>query len=145
MVWQALQLRNLKKFINLFRLGDTFGNHNFDRSVEHLAKMMELANSTKEAGKPYEFVCANLKSYEKVLPLLKPFRIVTVGGVKVGIVGIMNTEAPTLISPTAMGPITITEPVAAAMKAKEDARKAGADVVVCIVHMGVEGFDAKDK
>ena len=64
-----------------------------------------------------------------------------VGGVKVGIVGVTNPEAPGLVLPGNFGGVTPIDPVTAAMRAKAVLRRAGAAVVVAITHMGVRGFD----
>ncbi len=59
------------------------------------------------------------------------------GGVKVGVVGIISLHALRDQQPKNWGSLIITEPVAAAMAAQKKAREAGADLVVCLVHMGL--------
>ena len=112
---------------------DTFGNHNFDRGIDHLQEMIDLAE--------FQYVSANLKNRDDNLTGVKDWEMFAVGGVKVAVVGTTNPEAPTLVFPGSFGTIEVTDPVAAAMKAKAQARKAGADVVVAITHMGVTGMD----
>ncbi len=58
-----------------------------------------------------------------------------------GVVGITNPEAPTLVFPGRFGTIEVTDPVPAANKARAAARRAGAKVLVAITHLGVTGFD----
>jgi 5'-nucleotidase len=113
---------------------DTFGNHNFDRGIDHLQQMIDLAE--------FQYVSANLKNRDDNLTGVKDWEMFDVGGVKVAVVGITNPEAPTLVFPGSFGTIEVTDPVAAAMKAKAQAREAGANVVVAITHMGVTGRDA---
>jgi 5'-nucleotidase len=113
---------------------DTFGNHNFDRGIDHLQQMIDLAE--------FQYVSANLKNLEDNLTGVKRWEMFDVGGVDVAVVGITNPEAPTLVFPGSFGTIEVTDPVAAAMSAKAEAEAAGADVVVAITHMGVTGHDA---
>ena len=112
---------------------DSFGNHNFDRGTEHLQQMIEIAD--------FQYVSANLRNRDDNLTGVKDFEIFDVGGVKVGVIGITNPEAPTLVFPDSFGTIEVTDPVPAANKAKAQAKRAGAKVLVAIVHMGVTGFD----
>lgn len=113
---------------------DTFGNHNFDRGIDHLQQMIDLAE--------FQYVSANLRNLEDNLTGVKKWEMFDVGGVKVAVVGITNPEAPTLVFPGSFGTIEVTDPVAAAMSAKAEAEAAGADVVVAITHMGITGHDA---
>lgn len=113
---------------------DTFGNHNFDRGVGHLQEMIDLAE--------FQYVSANLKNLEANLAGVKPFEIFDVGGVKVGVIGITNPEAPTLVAPDSFGTIRVTDPIPAALKARAAAKRAGAQVFVAITHLGISGFDS---
>lgn len=112
---------------------DTFGNHNFDAGTAHLQEMIGLAE--------FQYVSANLRNRDDNLDGVEDFKIFVVGGVKVGVVGITNPEAPTLVFPGSFGTIEPTDPVPAANKAKAKAKRAGAKVLVAITHLGVTGFD----
>ncbi|MBE0410447.1 MAG: 5'-nucleotidase C-terminal domain-containing protein [Anaerolineales bacterium] len=112
---------------------DTFGNHNFDRGIDHLQEMIDLAD--------FQYVSANLRNVEDNLTGVKPYEIFEVGGVKVAVIGITNPEAPTLVFPGNFGTIEVTDPVPAANKARAQARQEGAKVFVAITHLGVTGFD----
>jgi 5'-nucleotidase len=122
---------------------DTFGNHNFDRGIDHLQQMIDLAGAPPETepGEPFQYVSANLRNRDDNLTGVKDFEIFEIGGVKVGVIGITNPEAPELVFPGNFGTIEPTNPVPAANKARVAAMKAGAQVLVAITHMGVTGFD----
>jgi 2',3'-cyclic-nucleotide 2'-phosphodiesterase (5'-nucleotidase family) len=123
----------------------TFGNHNFDRGVEHLQQMIDLAGAPTSAqtpGNPYTYVSANLRNRDENLDGVEDFALFEVGGVTVGVVGITNPEAPTLVFPGSFGTMVPTNPYPAANKARAAAQRAGADIVVAIIHAGVRGFDA---
>jgi len=112
---------------------DTFGNHNFDRGVAHLQGMIDLAE--------FDFIASNLANLEDNLTGVETLKIYDVGGVKVGVVGIVNEEAPTLVTPGALGTLEITDSIAAANRGAIAAKKAGADVVVVLTHKGVRGLN----
>jgi 2',3'-cyclic-nucleotide 2'-phosphodiesterase (5'-nucleotidase family) len=113
---------------------DTFGNHNFDRGVAHLQSQLNIAD--------FDFVAANLRNLKANLTDVEPFQMYRLDGVDVAVIGIVNEEAPTLVSPGALGTLEITNSVHAANRVAIDARKAGADVVVVITHKGIRGFNA---
>ena len=112
---------------------DTFGNHNFDRGI---APLQALINKAK-----FAYVSANLSNLEANLTNVKPYKIFTVGGVKVAVVGITNPEARELVAPNALGTLQITDPVAAAEKARLAAKAEGAQVFVALTHLGVTTLD----
>ena len=122
---------------------DTFGNHNFDRGIDHLQRMIDIAGDTPghEPGQPFTYVSANLKNRDDNLSGVEDFVILNRSGVKVAIIGITNPDAPTLVFPGSFGTIEVTDPVVAANAAREAAEDAGADLVVAITHLGVVGFD----
>jgi 5'-nucleotidase len=121
---------------------DTFGNHNFDRGIDHLQSMIDLAAAPAgvQPGTPFQYVSANLKNVEDNLTGVKPFEMFNVGGVKVAVIGITNPEAPTLVFPGSFGTIEVTDPVQAANRARAAARMQGANFFVAITHLGVTGF-----
>lgn len=113
----------------------TFGNHNFDRGVAHLQTMIGRAR--------WQYVSSNLDMLGANLTGVRaPFHLETVGGVRVGVIGVTNADAPMLTTPGRLGTITVREPAAAAMAAQAMARAAGAQVVVALAHLGATGRDA---
>lgn len=122
---------------------DTFGNHNFDRGTDHLQQMIDVVNDDSGAhpGEPFRYVAANLRNRDAELDGVQDWHIFDVGGVKVGVVGLVNEEAPTLVFPGSFGDIEVTDSVRAANRAAAEMRRAGAQVLVAITHKGVRGFD----
>jgi 2',3'-cyclic-nucleotide 2'-phosphodiesterase (5'-nucleotidase family) len=112
---------------------DTFGNHNFDRGIAHLQRMVDLAE--------FPFVSANLKGLEENLSGVSKQVFFDVDGVRVAVIGITNEEAPELVFPGSFGTIQVTGSIDAANKAAKQARNAGAKVVVILTHKGIRGFD----
>ena len=122
----------------------TFGNHNFDKGVDHLQDMIDLAGAPTSAetpGAPYQYVSANLRNRDDELTGVEDFALFEVGGITVGVVGITNPEAPSLVFPGNFGSIEPTNPYPAANRARAAATRAGADIVIAITHMGLRGFD----
>jgi 2',3'-cyclic-nucleotide 2'-phosphodiesterase (5'-nucleotidase family) len=118
---------------------DTLGNHNFDAGLGRLQGHIDLAGDTSGAvpGTAFNYLSANLKNVEDNLVGIEKMKIYNVGGVKVAIIGITNPEAPGLVFPGSFGTIEITDPVAAANQTRAVARKAGAQVVIALIHAGI--------
>lgn len=120
---------------------DSLGNHNFDRGVDHLSQMIEMAE--------YPFLSSNLTRLDRNLECpskprgrcVEPFKIFTFSGVKVAVIGATNPDAQTLVKPGSFGTIEITDPVAALNRARAQAARKGATVFVAMVHMGATGTD----
>src|SRR5262245_15918851 len=121
---------------------NTFGNHNFDKGTAHLQSMIDLAaapstgTSGAHPGQPFRYVATNLKNLSANLSGVDPVAYFTLGGAKVAVLGIVNEEAPTLVTPGNFGTIQITDGVAATIKFATIARKAGANAVIVITHKG---------
>jgi 5'-nucleotidase len=113
---------------------DTFGNHNFDRGLAHLQQMIDLAE--------FPYVVSNLLNTEGNLEGLAKFKVFDVGGIKVGLVGLVNPEAPTLVFPGNFGTLVFDDTLRAAAKARAAAKREGARVFVLFGHFGVTSFDA---
>ncbi len=115
--------------------GTTLGNHDFDAGWERLRDRLAEAD--------FPVVAANLEGRTGVLDAVQDWVLHDLGTVTVGLVGVINPEAPGLVFPGSFGPMTISDPAAAMTEAAAAARAAGADVVVGVAHMGVETFDAE--
>jgi len=120
---------------------NTFGNHDFDRGIAHLQQMVDLAGAPTDAdhpGKPFPYVAANLQNIGANLTGVNPMQVFVIAKVKIAVIGIVNEEAPTLVSPGNFGTIQVTDGVAAATKYAQQARKSGANVVLVITHKGMD-------
>lgn len=125
---------------------DTLGNHNFDAGLARLQGHINLAGDTTGSvpGSAFNYLSANLRNVEDNLVGTDKMKIYNVGGVKVAVIGITNPEAPGLVFPGSFGTIEITDPVAAANETRAVARKAGAQVVIALIHAGITGRDANN-
>lgn len=125
----------------------TLGNHNFDAGIDHLQDMIDLAGSTDPTvvGTPFTYVSANLSNRDDELSGVKDYQIFEFQGLKVAVIGVTNPEAPSLVFPGNFGTIVPTDPVAAAMRARDAARAEGAKVFIALAHMGIEGRDAANQ
>lgn len=112
----------------------TFGNHNFDRGTTHLQTMIGRAT--------YRYVSSNLDNVPaNLMGVSSPFALTTVGGVRIGLVGITNADATSLTAPGRLGTLTIRDAATAAMSAQAMARAAGAQITIALCHLGATAVD----
>lgn len=112
------------------------GNHEFDRGFADLTDRIGTDGQSGEADFPY--LGANV--LKDGTPALDASETLTVGGVKVAVIGAVTEETPSLVSPGGMMGVTFTDPVDAvnAEAARLNALPADEkpDVIVATYHDG---------
>jgi 5'-nucleotidase/UDP-sugar diphosphatase len=107
----------------------TIGNHDFDHGWRQIAKFRKLAvhpllnaNARDPDGKPLGD---------------EPYHVFAVGGVRVGVIGLLTADMPTLTTTANWEGCTVEAPIEAAKRLVPEVR-AKCDVVVLLTHVGVE-------
>ncbi len=133
----AFEERPTIKALNLMKVDvSTFGNHEHDRKLDHLRQMIDLSN--------FKWTVANYSTLEPLKGAkhrAKPYVVLKRGGVKVGFVGMNTPETKDLVAPGNLEyapgkEITIGAGVADVQKQVDAARKAGAQIVIALIHQG---------
>jgi 2',3'-cyclic-nucleotide 2'-phosphodiesterase/3'-nucleotidase len=106
------------------------GNHEFDWGLDKLKA--RIANSE------FPYLGANLidKATGKTADFIKPYTIVNKNGINVGIIGIVTPETATKTKPEMVAPYEFKNPAEVVNALVPEVRKAGADVVVVLSHLG---------
>jgi 2',3'-cyclic-nucleotide 2'-phosphodiesterase (5'-nucleotidase family) len=111
---------------------DGLGNHNFDRGEQYLRnELIPLAN--------FKYVSANVldSRTNDTPPEWSKSRVIDFGGIKLGVIGFTNPDAPQLVKPSSFGPFVVTDPLAAVnQRADQLRRRSGVGAVVAIGHLG---------
>ncbi len=103
----------------------TLGNHEFDFGQE------ALKERAREATFP--FLAANIDG----LPIVKPYVIKTLQGIKIAIIGIISEETPILTHPKNVAGLKFLSTSKTTEKYVEELRT-GADVIIILSHMGYQ-------
>ena len=129
--------------LNLAKLDvSVFGNHEHDRNIDHLNKMIGASDFQWVVSNYNEGALDALKSGTKQA---KNYTIIERGGVKIGVVGSNTPETIEQVFPGnldykdatgAKKTITINPGVAGINKAIIEAKAAGADIVIAVIHQG---------
>ena len=122
----TVEAMNLMKFD-----ASTFGNHEHDRAITHLIKMIGLSN--------FKWVVANystLAPFSSLGSKVASYQIVERAGIKLGLVGANTPEVADTVYPGNMAGITVSPDPKYVNAAIEQAKAAGADIVVVLDHNG---------
>ena len=106
------------------------GNHEFDKSYADLdGRVSDAAD--------WDYLGANVYAKGTTTPALDEYKIITVNGVKVAIIGAITQETPSLVTPTGIAMLDFGDPVEAVNRvAKEITDGKLADVIVAEYHEG---------
>ena len=120
------------------------GNHELDQGYDDLInRIMKPYDATdnKYGGAQWQYIAANLKVKTTGKPEVPATWIKTVDGVKVGFVGAVTEDLPTLVSPGGITDLKVEKIVESVNAEAADLRDQGADVVVMLVHEGSSTTD----
>ena len=119
------------------------GNHEFDfgpvgdhTTPKETGEDPRGALKARAAEMKFPFVSANVVDAASGKPLMKPWTVITVDGIKIGIVGGTSEDTPRTTNPRNLVGLRVLPLAPAVGDAAKAARKAGATVVVALVHAG---------
>ena len=120
------------EFMNLMGIDlDGLGNHNFDKGQAYLREtLIPLAD--------FKFVSANVvdPATGKTPAEWSPSRTLTLDGIKLGVIGFTNEDAPTLVFPGSFDPFVVTDATAAVNLRAFQLDKQNIGTIVALGHLG---------
>lgn len=114
------------------------GNHNFDKGVDHLQEMVNLAEYTYLGANLFDKDTGELQTD---VAGVEPYKIFHFPGIKVAVIGVTNEEAPTLVFPDSFGNIEVGDAAAAAQEIRDRLARRGVDVFILVAHDGLRTLD----
>lgn len=110
------------------------GNHEFDKGLTDLT---EHVNKRIDGDFPYLGANVYKKGTTTVTDDLRASTVFTKGGVRIGVIGAVTKDLPSLVSPAGLADLTIGDPVEAVnAEARRLKSEHLADVVVASIHEG---------
>ncbi|MFJ4036533.1 choice-of-anchor I family protein [Microbacterium sp. NPDC090007] len=117
------------------------GNHEFDRGFADLTDRVIPAYGGNTGDLSDFALGANVYEKGTKTPALKPYTIKDVDGTKVAFIGTVTQQTAGMVDPSKIDTIEFGDQVEAANREAENARAAGADIVILLAHEGSEGTD----
>jgi len=119
------------------------GNHEFDfgpEGPEGTPGDIRGALKKRMLESRFPYLASNIRMKKKDstldLPNLKKSILVQVGPIRVGILGLSTQDTPVTTRPEFVKDLEFTDPVRAAQEEAQALRKAGADIVIAVAHLG---------
>ncbi|UVI28831.1 5'-nucleotidase C-terminal domain-containing protein [Paenibacillus spongiae] len=115
------------------------GNHEFDEGTAELLRLTnggEHPNGTPGYdGMNFPLILANVAYKSNGELLLPPYAIKEIGGVKIGFIGVVTTETPSIVVPTGIADIRFTDEAEAINKFVPELQAQGVEAIVALAHV----------
>jgi 5'-nucleotidase len=128
------------------------GNHEFDEGPAELLRIQNggchpvdgCADGTPYEGADFQYLSANAFVTESGEPLLAPYAIDIVQGVKVGFIGMTLEGTPNIVTAAGTAGLTFADEAATANKYAAELQAQGVETIVVLLHEGGQqnGSDA---
>jgi 2',3'-cyclic-nucleotide 2'-phosphodiesterase / 3'-nucleotidase / 5'-nucleotidase len=116
----------------------TFGNHEFDEGIDELKRMMN--GGTHPSGTPgydgmnFPLVAANAYDTRDGNLITEPYTVLETGGQKIGVIGVVTQETPSMIVTKGNETLKITDEVEAINKYTAELKDQGVEAIVVLAH-----------
>jgi 5'-nucleotidase len=123
----------------------TLGNHELDEGYLEMLRLWKGGKhkSSRYYPKPFPgakfpIVCANVVEERTGKPILAPYSIHWINGVRIGIIGVVTREAKTAVAAEGLKGLTIADEAEAINKWADHLGKYGVHAIIALVHEGGE-------
>ncbi|NLN48097.1 MAG: LysM peptidoglycan-binding domain-containing protein [Clostridiales bacterium] len=108
----------------------TPGNHDFNYGQERLLELAGQAN--------FPIITANLIKKDDGTPLMDPYVIKEIGGLKIGIFGLSTPETAYKTNPLNVEGLTFANPAEISKKMVEELKAKGVNAIIALAHLGID-------
>jgi 5'-nucleotidase len=120
------------------------GNHEFDEGSSELLRMQDggchpvdgCQDGDGFAGADFDYLSANVTDDDSGKTLFRPYEIRRIGGVKVGFIGVVLKDTPTIVTPAGVEGLTFGDEADAINKYTAVLKKKGVRAIVVLMHQG---------
>jgi 5'-nucleotidase len=123
----------------------TIGNHELDEGRSELLRLLAGGNHPRGPflenpwrGARWPVLCANLVEKASGKPVLPPFVVKDVDGVRVGFIGVVTRELEHLVSPAGLAGLAVLDEAETVNRYVKVLKERGVRAVVVVVHQGGE-------
>ncbi|NHC39235.1 bifunctional 2',3'-cyclic-nucleotide 2'-phosphodiesterase/3'-nucleotidase [Bacillus sp. MM2020_1] len=119
----------------------TIGNHEFDEGVVEMKRLINGGAHPKTVAKygafegaDFDYIVANVEDEKTGELILPPYAIKEVDGVKIGFIGVVTTETPTIVTASGVAGVKFTDEVEAVNKYTAELKGKGVESIVVLAH-----------
>ncbi len=122
------------------------GNHEFDEGAAELLRLQRggchpqdgCRDGDPYAGAGFPFLAANVVRPDTGAPLLRPYVIERVRGERIGFIGVVLEETPTIVSPQGVRGLEFRDEAETLDRYARELERRGVEAIVAVVHQGGE-------
>ena len=121
----------------------SLGNHEFDEGLGELRRIVDGGNHTRGpflghayAGAPFDYIGANVHDKTTGKPVVDPYVVKNLSGVRVGLIGAVLREAPVFLMPSGIKNVSFDDEVSAINEAAQTLSNQGVHTIVLVIHQG---------
>lgn len=121
----------------------TLGNHEFDEGVVELLRLLAGGNhstgpfiESNWQGARFPYVSANVLAADSK-PLLSPYTVKLAAGVRIGVIGAVLKETPTIVTPSGVAGLQFVDEAKAINAAVIELKRQGVRSIVVTIHQGI--------
>ncbi|WP_291426849.1 bifunctional UDP-sugar hydrolase/5'-nucleotidase [Deinococcus sp.] len=143
-------LRDEPTVLALSKMGMKFsslGNHEFDQGLKELQRMQKGgcdSNAPEKAckfqnpypGATFKWLGANVVDKTTRKTVFDPYDIATVGGVKIGFIGAVLKDTPSIVSPDGIATLDFLDEADSINKYVTELKGKGVDAIIVLIHQG---------
>lgn len=121
----------------------TFGNHEFDEGITEALRLVYGGNHANGpfieqtwSGAHFPYINSNVISKSTGKTLLPPYTVKEVEGVRIGFIGAVLRETPTIVTPTGVAGVHFQDEADAINAAAVQLKSQGVKTIVVTIHQG---------
>jgi 5'-nucleotidase len=121
----------------------TLGNHEFDDGVTELLRLIRGGQHAsgpfldpEYAGARFPYVCANVVDADSGEPILPPYVIRRAGSARIGFIGAVLEQTPSIVTPTGVAGVRFLDEAEAINRYIPELRRRGVEAIVVLIHQG---------
>ncbi|HEY8945586.1 MAG TPA: metallophosphoesterase, partial [Polyangiaceae bacterium] len=121
----------------------TLGNHEFDDGRDEMLRLIHGGNHAngpflegRYRGARFPYVSANVVEAESERPILPAYVVKNLAGVKVGVIGAVLKETPTIVTPTGVAGLSFLDEATAINRYVDKLRRQGVRTIIVSIHQG---------
>lgn len=121
----------------------SLGNHEFDEGLNEFRRILDGGNHAKGPflghdylGAPFTYIGANVFDKSTGKPVVDPYVVKNVSGIRVGLIGAVLRESPVFLMPSGIKNVSFDDEVSAINHAADTLSKQGVHTLVLVIHQG---------
>ncbi|MBB6675189.1 bifunctional 2',3'-cyclic-nucleotide 2'-phosphodiesterase/3'-nucleotidase [Cohnella nanjingensis] len=127
------------EWMNLMKFDvGTLGNHEFDQGVASLKTQLDggvdPVGGVMHKGADFDYVNANVVDEKTGKPIIAPYVVKEIGGVKIGFIGVVTMATVTKVSPEGLRGVKLVDQAPVVNEAVAELKQQGVKTIVVLAH-----------